>query len=845
MSYDRKESILETEYNEASALWHKANNALGENRIIDFYRNLLDFAKYVKEKNLDMEILRTKHMSIEIKNPGVIGASNEVLKEIGLKASDSQFSKEASMLGVALADFQNAKLPPNKRFDEAETQRMGFQQTILVYKNILSFAEEIKSNSIQENLSKKVSTQELPLVLDEIDLNKTKIDILENNPERYQSMDDLQHLMSITKEKDIPVFNKFMAIREERKEELKNTILPIKQVIDRLPEEVKKTYIVNGEIDIRKVIQSKEELVKLGIPADSIENLAKIYINAVDILEDTSKSMDERIKTHFISLDSLSEDQGDFSRRLLTAFIKQNEEKGLDKQMMFDQKDPHFVELDGQQYFLRLNKSIIVRDSKKGPMGRYEFYDSSNPKIYESPQSEVFRFQGLLKLDENQKLVVKHYGQNDEEKSRLIKILPNRDKETMFNMIEHWENVESHLSELKIKKPFFLPDAVDPNLGTAYIVMKEIHGMHLSNFIKNNPNLSDNDREKLMYNILDALEKEFHSKNLVHCDIKPENIIINQKKNGDFEVHFIDIDDTKQVDKKVKKGKGPAGTPGYLSPEIRGKTEGMSKKSDIFALGVVLAQLMTKDTTLRASDLEAHPEKLDIIKNPLVKKILQSMANNDPESRPELSEIISQTEIKAFKEPILKSNEKLKQAYLEKEFQSIEKYLLKNGNVEGAKKEIKKLHESYAKTYGVDSTTYKDVMVASLTQRYADKYPGLKEDIILDRQASAERISSASTSISRERLRNTITTIPQRLRDSLDRRRGRSVSVPENLGKKRASAPENLNERNSRTEERQTWDVHTGKEDKRLSREELKQKLIEIKKELTKDINRLINKIKP
>jgi len=79
----------------------------------------------------------------------------------------------------------------------------------------------------------------------------------------------------------------------------------------------------------------------------------------------------------------------------------------------------------------------------------------------------------------------------------------------------------------------------------------------------------------------------------MHRDIKLDNILINKKDQGEYNVKIADFgmatfyNDTKHKQLFIK-----CGTPGYVAPEIL-RGEGYSNKCDLFSTGSMLFNLLT------------------------------------------------------------------------------------------------------------------------------------------------------------------------------------------------------------------------------------------------------------
>src|SRR5258705_9161531 len=123
--------------------------------------------------------------------------------------------------------------------------------------------------------------------------------------------------------------------------------------------------------------------------------------------------------------------------------------------------------------------------------------------------------------------------------------------------------------------------------GIFYITMELVEGRSLQTMLDARQVFSLPRTMKLMEQVCSALDFA-HQRNVVHRDIKPANLMLT----ADETVKITDFGTAKILQIGTAQTSHVMGTPSYMSPEqVKGKP--VDGRSDIFALGVILYELMT------------------------------------------------------------------------------------------------------------------------------------------------------------------------------------------------------------------------------------------------------------
>jgi len=161
----------------------------------------------------------------------------------------------------------------------------------------------------------------------------------------------------------------------------------------------------------------------------------------------------------------------------------------------------------------------------------------------------------------------------------------------------------------------------------AYFVMEFVDGFDLSHRLASGPvPMSATETLGIVSQLCDALQHS-HERGIVHRDIKPANILITP----DGGVKVADFGLARLVrENGLTRTHATLGTPRYMAPEQMAGAAGTDHRVDIYALGVVLYELLTGHLPMGHFD---RPSEKVAALNPRVDEVVLRALSTEPERR--------------------------------------------------------------------------------------------------------------------------------------------------------------------------------------------------------------------
>ena len=181
-----------------------------------------------------------------------------------------------------------------------------------------------------------------------------------------------------------------------------------------------------------------------------------------------------------------------------------------------------------------------------------------------------------------------------------------------------------------------------------YLLFEHIQGQNLKDYIEAQKQpLNENIVIHILKEMLKTLIFLHDECYIMHRNVKPSNIIIDEKNNIKLiGFHFSAY--LKNNNHVLVSGKSPRGARDYVAPEIlfgNPQTLDYDYKCDIFSLGYSIYYLMNKELPTQTKIVNSKMVRIDNpLKNnnysPWLVKLVESLYDTDPKKRPTASEAL-------------------------------------------------------------------------------------------------------------------------------------------------------------------------------------------------------------
>jgi len=277
------------------------------------------------------------------------------------------------------------------------------------------------------------------------------------------------------------------------------------------------------------------------------------------------------------------------------------------------EKEPGFLDKIGQQFSKGIKKleTIIMDDP---------FSESEKPKpespstiLRETKPIQVNSF-GDVKLNLLEKIAVGGmsiiYKAMFTDTKEIVAIkFPSQEVASDSKAISLFKE------EIRMSLKFKHPNTIHTLMAITYnklptMVMEYFPSRPLTDFISR---LNFSQANHIIYQAINGLES-IHAKNIIHNDIKPGNIIVNES----FQTKICDFGTAGELTKvnRTRKDWEMIGTPMYMSPEQLTPGTTLQFSSDIYELGLVMYEVFTHQHPYRSdhnTETEIRNKQLTVV----------------------------------------------------------------------------------------------------------------------------------------------------------------------------------------------------------------------------------------
>jgi serine/threonine-protein kinase len=152
--------------------------------------------------------------------------------------------------------------------------------------------------------------------------------------------------------------------------------------------------------------------------------------------------------------------------------------------------------------------------------------------------------------------------------------------------------------------------------GSPYMVMEFLEGGDLAHVLEQRGPLPVDQAVWFVLQAADAIA-EAHSYGIVHRDLKPANLFLANQPDGSAKVKVLDFGISKNTlagtdgtDPSLTRTSSMMGSPLYMSPEQMRSSKDVDARTDIWALGIILYELLTSRLPFDAASIPELSAKI-------------------------------------------------------------------------------------------------------------------------------------------------------------------------------------------------------------------------------------------
>lgn len=232
------------------------------------------------------------------------------------------------------------------------------------------------------------------------------------------------------------------------------------------------------------------------------------------------------------------------------------------------------------------------------------------------------------------KIVIKFYSIQNVPDKQIGNRIDSLNREYEFaKRVKHHPNIVNVFRHDKIRVNGIL---------IGIVMFMEFFPMTLKDLIAKKKVFSDKEVRLFLKQLGSALETAHYkiSQPLVHCDIKPSNIGVNEITPGNFQYKLMDFDVSKELDKRTHQSLSTTSTgytPGYSPPEQVGaflnRQGTVTNTIDIYSVGAIAFQMHTGIKPVFSTN-SLEPGLPTNLCSKKWEKVFSKLCNTDPDLRP-------------------------------------------------------------------------------------------------------------------------------------------------------------------------------------------------------------------